>query len=66
MTPRTGTPLSPPRRAVGLLGRAAPPDIRDRTLDDLEELFEAEARVSTPARVRRWYWKQTFLTPLHL
>ena len=66
MTPRTGKPLSPPRRAVGLLGRAAPPDIRDRTLDDLEELFEAEARVSTPARVRRWYWKQTFnaLPPL--
>jgi len=63
MTPCARTPLSPPRRAVWLLGRVAPPDIRDRTLDDLEELFEAEARMSTPALAHRWYWKQTLKGP---
>jgi hypothetical protein len=62
MTPCVRTSPSPPRRAVWLLGRVAPPDIRDRTLDDLEELFEAEARMSTPALAHRWYWKQTLKT----
>jgi len=58
MTSFPDRPLSPPRRAAWMLDRMAPLDIREQTRDDLEELFQSEAKATSPSAAGRWYWKQ--------
>ena len=51
--------LHPPGLAVWILERTIHPDIRERVLADLHEMFQTISRNAGRIRALAWYWKQT-------
>jgi hypothetical protein len=58
--------MRPPRTALWLVDQFAAPDQREALLGDLQEEFAAVAAASGITSARRWFWRQTARTLVHL
>ncbi|MEO8031617.1 MAG: ADOP family duplicated permease [Gemmatimonadota bacterium] len=60
------SPDAPPARAVALLERLIPGELREAVLGDLEEQFAQRLRTQSPASARRWFWREAVFASVAL
>src|SRR5713101_5537644 len=58
--------MKAPRLALWLVDQFALPDQREGLLGDLQEEYAAVSTKTGVTRARRWFWRQTARTLIHL